>query len=188
MAKKSGSYRCSKCNRTFAMAAHLGRHMATRHGRKAKAARVPKTRANSTLRTAGSSSGMSGLLAAIQASRGELEAQQAQITAQMAALDNTIATLGGATAPTAQAGRMRVRTAGTKRGRAGRGAREGSLRSYIDKVLHEAGKPMRVAEITAAVRKAGFKTKNKTLDKSVGITLAGIPTAKRVARGVYAAK
>ena len=45
---------------------------------------------------------------------------------------------------------------------------------------------MRVAEITDAVVKAGYKTKNRTLAKSVGIALAHTPGVKRVERGVFA--
>ena len=44
---------------------------------------------------------------------------------------------------------------------------------------------MRVKDITAAVRKAGYVTKNRTLDKSVGNALAATPQIVKVARGQY---
>ena len=34
MAKKSGNVKCPKCDRTFKLALHLGRHMAAMHGAK----------------------------------------------------------------------------------------------------------------------------------------------------------
>jgi hypothetical protein len=43
---------------------------------------------------------------------------------------------------------------------------------------------MPVSEITAAVVRAGFKSKNKTLGTTVGIALAGMPGVRRVRRGV----
>ncbi len=177
MANKSGRFRCSKCDRRFAMAAHLGRHMSTMHGGKRK----PQGKRGRPGRPAGRPSGGrldgQGLLSAIQAAR-------AQLIAQLEALDQALATLGGAARPTATA-RLRGRRPAHH---AFRGGREGSLRSYIEQVLKASGKPMRVTEITAAVRKAGYPTKNKTLEKSVGITLAGMRTAKRVERGVFVAK
>jgi hypothetical protein len=77
---------------------------------------------------------------------------------------------------------------GPGRGPGPRDPREGSLRSYIERVLRASGKPMRVAEITQAVRKAGYATSNKTLDKTVGITLAGMSNVRKVKRGVYRTK
>ena len=44
---------------------------------------------------------------------------------------------------------------------------------------------MAVKDITAAVRKSGYKTKNKTLDTSVGIALAEMKNAAKLRRGVY---
>ena len=181
---KSGSFKCPKCQRTFSMAAHLGRHTATMHGKKAAPAPVKRTAI--PRRPASPPDRTGRLLSEIRAARNELDAQQAQLAIQIAALYQLLLTLGGAacrtdhrTAPLAARGGAR-KSAG--------GARDGSLRFYIEKVLQGAGKPMRVADITTAVQRAGFKTKNKTLATTVGITLATMPTAKRVERGVFVGK
>jgi len=68
---------------------------------------------------------------------------------------------------------------------AGSRTRTGSLKYYIERVL-AAGGTMSVKDITAAVLRAGFKTKNKTLGTSVGIALSQMPNVKKVARGKYA--
>jgi hypothetical protein len=70
-------------------------------------------------------------------------------------------------------------------GRRGGGPREGSLKDVILKVLSNAGEPMKVADISDAVLKSGYSTKNKTLAKSVGIALAGMDGVKKVGRGLY---
>ncbi len=49
------------------------------------------------------------------------------------------------------------------------------------------GKPMRVIQITAAVLKAGYSTKNKALAKSVGVALREMLGVKKVGRGTLRA-
>ena len=44
---------------------------------------------------------------------------------------------------------------------------------------------MGVKDVTAAIRKAGYKSKNKTLDNSVGVALADMPNVLKVGRGQY---
>ncbi len=36
--KKAGKFKCERCGKTFGMAMHLGRHMATTHGQRPKKA------------------------------------------------------------------------------------------------------------------------------------------------------
>lgn len=67
-------------------------------------------------------------------------------------------------------------------------ARGGSLKEHVTRVLTSASKPMEVKDIADQVVKSGFKTKNKTLAKSVGIVLAGMKNATRVRRGVFQIK
>lgn len=66
--------------------------------------------------------------------------------------------------------------------------REGSLKSYIDRVLRASARPMRVVQITGAVLKAGYTTKNKTLAKSVGLALRDMAGVKKVGRGAFRAQ
>jgi len=61
------------------------------------------------------------------------------------------------------------------------------MKDYILKVL-AGGRVMRVNEIAQAILDAGFKTKNQTLAKSVGIALAQMPQLKKVGRGKYRIK
>jgi len=179
---KSGTFRCAKCQRTFSMAAHLGRHMATIHG--AKSTRAKATHAGTRGRPLAAAGGCAGLLDDVRSARDQLASRQTQLAAQVAALDELLESLGGSAAKPAH---RRSPTVQRTR-RSSYGARDGSLKSYIDRVLRQARKPMRVVEITSAVRKAGFKTTNKTLAKTIGNTLPQMPTVKKVERGVFKAK
>ena len=49
-------------------------------------------------------------------------------------------------------------------------------------------RPMRRAEVAAAVLKAGYKSRSKTLAKSVGVALRTMPGVKKIGRGVFRAK
>jgi len=44
---------------------------------------------------------------------------------------------------------------------------------------------MAVKDITKGVVRSGYKTKNKTLAKSVGIALTEMPTVEKVGRGQF---
>jgi len=177
------SFQCPKCKRTFSMAAHLGRHRATIHGPKTarKQTRHFPASAKAKARWRVPAGAPARLLGDVRAWRGELAAQQAQRAVQLAALDRLLETLRG-TAP-----RSAARLAPRGRRRRG-GARAGSLKSYVDRVLRASHRPLRVAEITAAVRQAGYKTRNRTLAKSVGVALVDLPGVKKVGRGVFSAK
>jgi hypothetical protein len=115
---------------------------------------------------------------------GDLSGQRDTIDAQINAIENTLSTLG------AVSGRRGPRgPAGTKAGgrRGGRGHREGSLKDYIVRVLSGGG-IMRVNEVASGVLAAGFKTRNKTLAKSVGVALSTMPNVAKRGRGKYKLK
>jgi hypothetical protein len=171
---RTGKFKCSACGRSFGMAAHLGRHMTTIHGAKAaKAKAKSRVQAGDPAR----------LLNNVRAWRSELAAEQAQLATQLGALDQLLTTLGG-TAPKPTAGRaLQGRRIGGGHG----GAREGSLKSYIDRVLRATRRPMRRAEVTAAVLKAGYQSRSKTLAKSVGVALRTMSGVKKIGRGVFRA-
>ena len=67
------------------------------------------------------------------------------------------------------------------------GPRPGSLKSVITTVLTGKG-IMAVKDITAGVLKAGYKTRNKTLAKSVGIALAEMKNVAKIGRGRFRLK
>ncbi len=69
-----------------------------------------------------------------------------------------------------------------KRGRAGK-----PLAECIRGVLGKAKGGMRAKDVAAAVLKAGYRTKDKTFNKTVAKTLASDKRFKRVKRGVYKA-
>ena len=72
--------------------------------------------------------------------------------------------------------------------RATRAPRPGSLRSALVEAMTRKGN-LSVAELTAAVRAAGYKSKSKNLPTIVGMTLSqGKKQFRRVRRGVYALK
>jgi hypothetical protein len=77
-----------------------------------------------------------------------------------------------------------------KRGRpvgrpAGRPAREGSLKTYIVKVLGQRSTAMSPKDIAARIVKAGYKSKAKDLTKAVSNTLPQLKQVKKVGFGKY---
>lgn len=128
--------------------------------------------------------GGSSVLSTLRQARAQLVNEQTGLQKKLAALDATIAAFGGngvsygaMPGPAARMGR-----------KGGRGAyRRGSLKECIDGVM-AGGEPMEVKEVHAAVLKAGFRSKNKTLAKSIGIALSQMPTVVKVSRGVFRAK
>ncbi len=195
---KAKKLKCPKCERTFSMPAHLGRHMRTIHGAKPaagrrKAAARPRRRVAARVTMTGPTFAADGLVLDLQRYREKLLEQRTKIDEAIAAMDQSINLLGGAEGgaavkPAAPARRTAQR--GRRRGRPrGDGTpREGSLKWYIDKVLRDAGRAMTVKEVTEGVLKAGFKTANQTLGKSVGIALTQMPNVKKIRRGVFALK
>ncbi len=174
---KIGTFTCSACGRSFRMAAHLARHRSTTHAAKAERA-VPAQGARRPSKAAapGASHGLAAVVGVIQRSRGELVAQRAALDAQVAALDRVLQVLGaGPSEPPLATGRKQ----------AGMSYRPGTIKAYIQSVLQAHDDAMSVRDITAAVRSAGYPSKNPTLDKNVGMALAGMPDAVRVHRGVF---
>ena len=186
MAKRQlGKFKCPKCDRVFAMPAHLARHVNSAHGAGGKSKKAqPKLAAGKGGHGAFQVPALGGadathMLNQMQNYRMELLAQRDAVEGQIQAIDNALHAFGAA-AP-ARGGMQPV-----TRGRRGpRGPRAGSLQTYIENVLKSHGKPMAVKDITDAVMKAGFNTKNKTLGKSVGITLTKMPNVRRVSRGIF---
>jgi hypothetical protein len=194
MAKvKLGSFKCSKCNRTFSMAAHLARHQNTMHAGRAKQKRV-KTKGATKLaarrpvrksvKRAGQARpatgvGQAPLLRQMQIYRDELVAQRARVVVEIDAIDQALAALGAA---------ARTPASRSARGRRVSPARPGSLKSYVERVLRSRGGAMAVKDVTAAVLRAGFKSKNKTLGKSVGIAMTQMPNVAKVSHGVFRLK
>lgn len=179
-------FKCSKCDRRFSMAAHLARHMSTIHAsKKAKATKMKKRRAVAKKKRAsvatragrGTRSNLGVTLGSLKAHRVQLADQRNEIDNQMQAIDAALAALGAGTAKPVVARRKR-----------GKGPRAGSLKSYIARVLRGLVKGKSVKSITAAVKKAGYKSKSKKLDHAVSKALADMKNVTRVGRGVYRLK
>ena len=112
-----------------------------------------------------------------------LEAERSRIDQQIATLRNALGALGSSV----PAGRSAGGGGGGKRRESG-GVRTGTLKDYILRVLRGKRQPMRVVDISSAVLKAGFKTKNKTLAKSVGLALTEMPETTKLGRGLFGLK
>jgi hypothetical protein len=160
--------------------------MARRKRRKAVARRGPTRRRTARMRRP---AGMSGAVKSLRAYRAELVAHRAGLDEQIAAVEQALAAMGGLL----MAGRPRRPVVGRRafagrRRRAGRrAARPGSLKSYIADVMR--GKDViAVKDVTAAVLDAGYKTRNKTLAKSVGIALTEMKQVRKVGRGRFRMK
>jgi hypothetical protein len=127
------------------------------------------------------SDGLRGALSGLQSYMNRLCAERDRLTRQIAALQGALGSLGAATR--GSAGRPPGRPGG-----GGRRPREGSLKEFITKVLSKNGGPMAVKDVTAAVVRAGYQTRNRTLGKSVGIALAQMPNVTKLGRGTFKLK
>ena len=189
-----GSFKCPKCDRSFSMAAHLGRHANTIHGSrkgpKPVAKRKPgRPRKNRVGRPKGSRSfaragaatgeGVTRLLSQMQSFYSELTARRSSLDAQIAGMEGAINILGAA--PKAGA-------TGRKLGRpSGSGSRAGSLKDTIVRVLRQRAVALSPKEIAAKVVQSGYKTSTKNLTKAISNTLPEINAVRKVGRGLYRA-
>jgi len=191
-----GEFKCSKCDRTFSMAAHLARHTSTIHATKArkktgkKRTAKPKVKrkvgrpkgAKRKVRRAGRrpmARGTAGLIRQLQVHQRQLTARHAELETQRAALDQAIEAMSGK-----QSARpMRQRRKGT----GGRSTRSGSLADHIAKVLRQTKRPMTPGEVAKRVVQAGYQTRGKSLANQVSNALRQMRGVKRVRRGLYRA-
>lgn len=207
MAQKA--FKCSKCDRSFSMAAHLARHQSTIHSLKrktgakasAKKGRVGRPRGRratvsaSPVRMATSSrmgsEGAVRLISEMEAYHRDLTDQRMNLEGEIEAIAAAMQALGGASQPVAarRGPKPKRRAVGRPRGSVGRprssGARPGSLKDYIVRVLSQRTTPMKPNEIGASVKKAGFRTKAKDLTKAVSNALPHLKKVKRVGFGAY---
>jgi len=135
------------------------------------------TRAKSVKRAAAAP--VTNVVLNLTQARDELLAQRTALDEQITMIDRALAAMGSASP---SAGRTRAAGPG-RRGR--RGRRSGSLKDVIGRVMAARKGPMEVKAITTAVMKSGYKTKNKTLAKSVGIALTQMPEITKVSRGTF---
>ena len=164
---KQRRFKCSKCDRKFSMAAHLARHMSTLHA--SKKVKATKRASGATRAKRGTGSDLGGVL-------GSLKAYRDRLADRVQAIDGALAALGaGAAKPV------------VVRRRRGQGLRGGSLKDYIARVLRGLVRGKRVGDIAAAVKKAGYKSKDKRFNHTVGKALADM-NVTRVERGVYRLK
>jgi len=171
-------FKCSRCDRSFSMAAHLARHMNTLHnpgGARRRAVGRPPGRVAAT------TGGAAHLLGGMQQYRDELMSRRDQIDRELSAIGDAMAALGSAPAP-ARGG------AGAKRARRGAGHRDGSLKSFIVSVLGRYNSPATPKEIAAKVMQAGYKSKAVDLTKAVSNALPELNEVKRIGFGKYSLK
>jgi len=151
--------------------------MAKKKARKRTVKRVRRTRRKAPSVSARGSLG--GAISGLQAYHKRLVGERALIDEKICAIESALGAMGSAAA---QPGSGRP-----GRAAAGRGARAGSLKAYVGRVLAGRG-VMAVKDITEGVRKAGYKTRNKTLSKSVGIALTQMKDVRKVGRGRFKLK
>ena len=122
-------------------------------------------------------SGLGGVLDSLKAYRNRLADQRNEIDSQMQAIDVAMAALGAATARPVVVRRRR-----------GEGPRPGSLKVYIARVLRGLARGKSVGDIATAVKKAGYKSKDKSFNHTISKTLSGMKDVARVGHGVYRLK
>jgi len=180
------------------MAAHLGRHANTIHGRrkgskpvakrnsarsrKGRIGRPKGSRSSSrsfTRAGAATGEGVTRLLSQMQSFYSELTARRSSLDAQIAGMEGAINILGAA---------PKARAAGRIVGRpAGSGSRTGSLKDTIVRVLRQRSVALSPKEIAAKVVQSGYKTSTKNLTKAISNTLPEINAVRKVGRGLYRA-
>src|ERR1041385_170011 len=116
--------------------------------------------------------------------RNHLMQRREQIDAQLQAIDQIMAGMNGISRRGAARPPARARPVVRQPTANDRQPRAGSLKGFIVQVM-KGGGVMRVAEITAAIKRAGYKTKNKTLGHSVGVALREMKGVKKVGRGQF---
>jgi hypothetical protein len=175
MARKK--FKCTKCDRSFSMAAHLGRHTNTMHGaggaRRRVLGRPPKVRPAATYGV-----GASHLLSGMRDYHDELVGKRDQIDRELSAIDDAMTALGSAPAPSRA-------PAGVRRPRGAKGHRDGSLKSFIVNVLGRQSSPATPKEIAAKVVKAGYKSRAQDLTKAVSNALPELKEIKKIGFGKY---
>ena len=149
--------------------------MNTLHG--SKKVKASKRAPVGTRAKRASESDFHSLLASLKAYRDQIAGQLNEIDKEIRTIDAALAAMGAASAKPV-----------VVRHRRGGGSRAGSLKDYIARVLRGLAKGKSVRDIAAAVLKAGYKSKDKKLDHSVGKALAGMRNVTRVKRGVYRLK
>ena len=116
-----------------------------------------------------------GVLGGLRTYQRQLVAERQRLDSQIAAIDQAIQVMGGGAARTLSAVR------GSQSGR----YRRGSLKEHILRTLSAGGGAMAVRDVTAGVLRSGYRSKNKTLAKSVGIALADMSEVAKVGRGTF---
>lgn len=123
--------------------------------------------------------------AALRQALEQLRSEREQIDRKIAAIEAAIGT-SPAARPASSSATAALPPGRRRRGHGFGGYRRGSVKEYILRVLQNAGgRPMQVKDIADAVVKAGYKTRNRTLAKSVGLALASMPEVEKVGRGAY---
>jgi hypothetical protein len=157
------------------MAPHLGRHLSTIHGVKRTGAPTKLARRASQPRTTGV--GTAGAIRELAAFRDTLVAARDRIDVQIPVIAGVLSALDASASPA-----VTHHAAGHRRSTS---ARTGSLNEFVERVLRAHRGPMAVKDVTAAVLKAGYKSRDKTLRHSVQKLLAAMPDVIKVARGQY---
>jgi len=102
--------------------------------------------------------------------RDELLSRVAELDAELAEYGADSAPVARSTARVAKAPKVPKTAKKRAKGGRGRGARSGSLKDYINKVVGASA--MTPAQIAAAAVKAGYKSSSKTLPQSVSVACA----------------
>ncbi len=120
----------------------------------------------------------------MQAYRSDLVGKQAALQAEIDGLGAAIAAMGGSAAAAAAGGSKVGRPKAGGGGRGRRGARAGSLKSYVLRVMKK-GSQMAVKDIAVAVKRAGYSTNSSNFANQVSNALAQMGELTKVERGRY---
>jgi hypothetical protein len=119
--------------------------------------------------------------------RAALEQQAQAARKQLDEIERALAALGGAPKRPAPAAPAARRSRGGAARRGGRGGTGAPLAQAVTDALTKHG-PMRVPDLIAAMRKAGYSSASPNLRSMVSQRLTQDGRFKRVKRGVYAIK
>ncbi len=176
-----GKFKCTKCDRSFVMAAHLARHENAAHGVKGRSKGAGHKRRGRPPKASVAAPPFGGgawdLIQRMQGYHADLLAQRQGLEDRIAAIASAMEAMGS-----------RVDAAPAKRGPGrpkGSGGQKGSLAIHIVRALKSRSRPMGPGEIARLVVKGGYKTKSQNLTKAVSNTLPKLKMIKRVGFGEY---
>ena len=179
-----GKFKCTKCERSFSMPAHLARHESAMHSAKPRSKGAGPKRGKRRGRPPKASVAVPTIGGEALELVQRMQGYHADLLVQRQGLDDRIAAIASAMDAMGTRGDATPARRGPGRPK-GSGGQKGSLATHIVRALKSRSRPMGPAEIARLVMKGGYTTKSQNLTKVVSNTLRKLKVVKRVGFGEY---